>query len=214
MSNHYPFLKLLPTIGILLFFALYIYAASLYPGGSQADINSIGFEWRDNYWCNLMSAEAMNGEVNPGSPVALLGMVVLCSSMTIFFVQFANYFEDNIRWRRIIKIAGALGMFSAIFIFTQYHDIMTTLLSICGTVGLIGIIRALHKNDLTFFKASGLLCMVVIGVNNFFYYNESLIKYLPVIQKIAFILILSWTIALNLRMMKKPSLSDSHYSTP
>ena len=193
----------LPTLGIVTFIGLYIYSTTLYPGGSQADINSVGFDWRNNYWCNLMSLEAMNGLENPASPVALAGMVILCLSMTLFFFQFADYFVKSRNWKMTIKISGALAMLSAIFIFTGYHDIMTTILSICGVVGIIGIIRALHKNNLKFFMVSGIICMALVGINNLFYYNENLIKYLPVIQKVAFVLILSWTIGLNLIMKTK-----------
>ena len=107
-----------------------------------------------------------------------------------------------------VKIAGTLAMVSAVFIFTAYHDIMTTILSVSGVVGIIGIIRALHKNKLTFFKISGVICMALVGVNNLFYYNENLITYLPVIQHVAFILILAWTVGLNLIMKPKNDLQQ------
>jgi len=202
MTNAKALFSLLPTLGILTFIGLYIYSTTLYPGGSQADPNSIGFDWSNNYWCNLMSEDAMNGRENPASPVALMGMVILCSSMTLFFFQFANYFEKNRIWKMTIKIAGAFAMLSAVFVFTQYHDYMTSLLSISGVVVIIGIIRALHKNSMTFFQISGIICMALVGINNLFYYNEDLIKYLPVVQKVGFILILSWTIGLNLKMQE------------
>ncbi|NNK90643.1 MAG: hypothetical protein HKO89_08560 [Saprospiraceae bacterium] len=203
MKNIKALLRLLPTFGILIFIGLFIYSTTLYPGGSQADINSVGFDWRNNFWCNLMSKEAMNGLDNPASPVALTGMVILCASMTLFFFLFANYFVKNSTWKMTIKIAGALAMLSAVFIFTKYHDIMTTILSICGVVGIIGIIRALHINNLRFFKISGIICMALIGINNLFYYNENLIKYLPIVQKVCFILILAWTVGLNFKMKRK-----------
>ena len=41
-------LAYLPIIGILLFWVLFIYAATLYPGGSQADSNSVGYDWVNN----------------------------------------------------------------------------------------------------------------------------------------------------------------------
>ena len=96
-----------------------------------------------------------------------------------------------------IKISGALGMISATFIFTTYHDVMTTILSLCGTLVLVGMIRTLHKNQLPFFMVVGILCMLIVGMNNFFYYNEKLTQYSPIVQKIAFALILSWTVGLN-----------------
>jgi hypothetical protein len=202
-------LRLLPTLGILTFIGIYVYASTLYPGGSQADINSVGYDWRNNYWCNLMSEDAMNGLENPARPVALLGMVILCSSMTLFFFHFANYFEKNRIWKMTIKIANALAMGAAVFIFTKYHDIMTAISSICGVVGIIGIIRALHKNNLTFFKVSGMICVALLGILSLFYYNENLINYLPIVQKVGFIWILSWIVGLNLKMKNKNVLQQN-----
>jgi hypothetical protein len=200
MTIRKDILTLLPSFGILIFAGLYVYSASLYPGGSQADLNSVGFDWLNNFWCNLMSEKAMNGQENPARPVALVGMIILCSSMTLFFFQFANYFVKDRNWKITIRIAGTLAMLSAVFIFTMFHDVMTTILSICGVIGIIGIIRALHKNKMTFFKVSGIICMMLIGIINLFYYNENLIKLLPFVQMAAFILILAWTVGLNLKM--------------
>lgn len=50
---------LFPPTGILIFFMLYVVAALLYPGGSQADKASTGFSWMNNYWCNLLNEKAM-----------------------------------------------------------------------------------------------------------------------------------------------------------
>ena len=203
MINLKGLLKFLPTIGILVFIGIYIYASQLYPGGSIVDINSIGFDWRNNHWCNLMRESGLNGIQNQGRPVAIVGISILCFSMIIFFIQFANYFEKSRPWNTTIKISGGLAMLSATFIFTKYHDIMTTILSICGTIVIIVMIRALHNNQLTFFKVMGIFCILIIGLNNFFYYNEDLIQYSPLIQKIAFFLILSWTIGLNFIINRK-----------
>lgn len=200
MKNIKDILTLLPTYGILVFIGIYFYAASLYPGGSIADINSIGFNWSNNHWCNLMRESGLNGIENQARPVAIAGISILCISMIIFFIQFANYFEKGRTWNLAIKISGSLAMISATFIFTEYHDLMTTILSICGTIVIIGMIRALHNNHLTFFKVMGFFCILIIGLNNFFYYNEDLIQYSPLVQKGAFILILSWTVGLNLKM--------------
>ena len=80
---------------------------------------------------------------------------------------------------------------------------MTTILSICGTIVIIGMIRALHNNQFTFFKVMGIFCALIIGLNNFFYFNEDLIQYSPLVQKGAFILILSWTIGLNVIIVNR-----------
>ena len=106
-------LRLMPTLGILTFIGIYIYASKLYPGGSIADINSIGFDWRNNHWCNLMRESGLNGIQNKARPVAIAGITLLCISMIVFFFQFANHFEKSRSWNIIIKISGALAMLSA-----------------------------------------------------------------------------------------------------
>lgn len=62
----------IPFLGIILFSILYYYSSTLYPGGSQADINTIGFDWVNNYWCNLMNEKGMNGELNQARSFAIL----------------------------------------------------------------------------------------------------------------------------------------------
>ena len=203
MKSAKDLLILLPTFGILIFIGLFVYASSLYPGGSQADINSVGFDWMNNFWCNLMNENAVNGQENPASLIAIIAMIILCASVTLNYFYFAAIFEKNRIWKMIIKISGTISTLSAVFIFSKYHDIMTTLLSVFGALGIIGIIRALHKNNLTFFKLTGIVCMILVGMNNLFYYVESLIEYLPMIQKITFILILAWIVGLNLKMKNK-----------
>ena len=203
MINLKGLLKFLPTLGILVFISIYIYASQLYPGGSIADINSIGFDGRNNHWCNLMRESGLNGIQNQARPVAIAGITILCLSMIVFFIQFANYFEKSRIWNITIKISGGLAMLSATFIFTKYHNLMTTILSICGTIVIIGMIRALHNNQLTFFKVMGVFCILIIALNNFFYYNEDLIQYSPLVQKSAFLLILTWTIGLNFIINRK-----------
>lgn len=193
---------LLPTFGILTFIGLCVYAATLYPGGSQADANSVGFDWYHNYWCNLMSEKGMNGQDNPARPYSIFAMVLLCLSMIRFFFQFARAFVVSKFWKLTIIIAGILSMGSAMFIFTSHHDVMTTILSVGGVFGIFGIIRTLHKNKMTFYKISGIICIVIIGVNNLMYYDKDLIEYLPLLQKFSFILILAWTIGLNNEILK------------
>ena len=196
-------LKLIPTNGILIFIGLYIYAASIYPGGSPVDPNSIGFDWFNNLWCNLMSEKTINGLDNPASPISIFAAVVLCVSMIIFFFLFVKYFVKSILWKILIKSTGVLAMVSAAFIFTTYHDIMTTILSICGLVGISGILRALHLNKMHFLKGYGFICFLFIGLNNWFYYKEAFHAYLPVVQQMDIFLVLSWTVMINLKMRGK-----------
>lgn len=203
IRNHKNLYVLLPTFGIFTFIGLYIYAANLYPGGSQVDLNSVRFDWINNYWCNLMNENGMNGLQNNARPTAISAMIILCGSLLVFFFQFTQHYEKNGIWKAIIRTLGTLSMISAVLIFTKLHDIMTTISSILGVLVVVGIVRAIYKSNLTFYKISGIVCILLLAFNNYVYYSENYIEYLPLIQKITFVLVLVWIVGLNIKMINK-----------
>ncbi len=52
-----------------------------YPGGSSADITAVGFNWKQNYWCDLTGSLAKNGAVNSARPIALIALIGLYSGL-------------------------------------------------------------------------------------------------------------------------------------
>ena len=199
-EREYQIAKLIPIIGIVTFISLYIFSSTLYPGGSQADLNSEGFDWVNNYWCNLMNEKGMNGQPNPAMPYSILAMVILCLCLMFFFNQFAQIYSKSKIWKRIIKTSGIISMSFAILIFTKYHDLMTILSSLFGLFVVIGIIIELYKSELTLYKISGVVCILILGLNNYIYYSQQFIETLPLLQKITFSIVLLWIIGLNYEM--------------
>ncbi len=189
--------------GILCFVLLYIVSAALYPGGSQANINSEGFDWTHNYWCNLLSETAINGEVNPAEPFAISALFILCISLLIFFVQFAIRYSRSIFWKSLIQISAVLSMLFACLIFGKQHDIMTVLSSIFGLFLLIGIIRELHENKLHKFLITAIFCILILALNNYIYYTKQYLEFLPILQKISFAIVLAWVLTLNQHATKE-----------
>ena len=208
-EREYQIAKLIPIIGIVTFISLYIFSSTLYPGGSQADLNSEGFDWVNNYWCNLMNEKGMNGQPNPAMPYSILATVILCLCLMFFFNQFAQAYSKSKIWKRIIKTSGIISMSFAILIFTKYHDLMTILSSLFGLFVVIGIIIELYKSELTLYKISGVVCILILGLNNYIYYSQQFIETLPLLQKITFSIVLLWIIGLNYEMNKKKKRADT-----
>ncbi len=177
----------------------------LYPGGSQADLQSVGYDWVHNYWCNLMDDQAINGRPNPAKPFAILAMIILCLSLLVFFMQFALVFEDGKIWGHIIKWNATLSMSFAMFMFTSHHDVMTMLSSLFGLFVVIGIIRAVYRSNLSIYKIGGFICLVLLGINNYIYYSLGGIAFLPLVQKITFVVVLIWILGLHFEMVKMKS---------
>ncbi len=195
----------IPYLGVLCFTLLYWYSSILYPGGSQANINAESFDWINNYWCNLMSEKALNGKANLGRPYAIASMIVLCLSLMSFFIQFATFFSKSVLWKRLIQWSAILSMFFGCFIFTNYHDLMTSLSSFFGLFVVIGVIREIYHSKLRFYKISTLICLLLLAINNYIYYSHQFIEYLPFIQKISLVMVITWILGLNYELGRKIS---------
>ncbi|MGD1847727.1 MAG: hypothetical protein ACFB10_20235 [Salibacteraceae bacterium] len=202
-STLHAWFGLLPPIGIAGFFGLYLYASTLYPGGNQADLNATGFDWIHNYWCNLMLEAGMNGSPNPARPFAIFGMGVLCAGLSAFFIQFAVYFAQQKGWKFLIAINGIIAMLATMFLFTNYHDLLTIVASMFGLVTVSGILWELWQSDLKGYKISSILCLLLLGANNFIYYTGHFLEALPMLQKVSFLFVLAWIVGLHRTVLRR-----------
>lgn len=194
-------LLLTPVFGTLLFIVLYIVATLLYPGGSQVDKNSVGFSWTNNYWCNLLNENAINGKRNPAKPIAMTGMFVLCLTLSFFWFLFPTHVNVSKKLKLVIQISGTLAMIIAFFLFTNInHDLITNLASGFGLIATVGIFVGLYKTKWFGLFAFGLLNILLVAINNYVYYRKGLIVYLPVIQKITFAAFLIWVCCIDIHL--------------
>ena len=202
-------LNRVPVAGIIVFVLLYYYSSSLYPGGSQESLESVGFDWVNNYWCNLMSEYGMNGQINEAQPFAIVAIVILCFSVSIFFYQFTEVFIQD-KYRKItIKVTGILSMIFASLIFTDYHDLMTILSVLFGLPAVFGIVKETYYSELLGYKITGVGCIILLGVNNAIYFSTEFIEWLPLIQKLTFLIVLLWILGVNNEVRKRIGVSEN-----
>jgi hypothetical protein len=199
-------LLLAPIAGILIFICLYLISTFYYPGGSQASINDKEFSWANNYWCNLLTEKAMNGEHNPARPIAISAMFILCITLACFWYTFPRQIKFKKNIRLLIQVSGSLSMLFAAFLSTNLHDTIVNLASFFGIIAMVGTFAGLLK--LTWKKLFwlGIFNLLLVGLNNILYYGTGLLKYLPVIQKITFLFFLLWICLININLYKKQCL--------
>ena len=154
-------------IGIIISLLLLFIATIYYPGGSQYDKNSIGFDWANNYLCNLFDEKAMNGSTNPSRHWAIAGMFFLCTSFALFFVTFSNKIPHRSN-SKIIKYFGVSGMVFGFMAITPYHDLMVMLSSTTALVSLFYITVSIFKSKLHLFKFLCVFCLVISYACNVF----------------------------------------------
>jgi hypothetical protein len=185
------YLLLVPVAGAVLFLFFYYIATLHYPGGSQADKASKGFSWLHNYWCNLLNETAINEQPNAGRPYAMAGMLLLCLSLGWFWYCFPLYMSFKTSHRITMQLSGVSSMCIAFFIFTNLHDLIINAAALLALIALAGTFIGLYKMKWWKLFLFGLFNMSLVAVNNWLYYGGGLL-YLPVVQKITFLLFLLW----------------------
>jgi len=201
INNKQNFFLLTPLFGILIFIFLYFVATLYYPGGSNVDKTTPGFDWLNNYWCDLTGQLAKNGEINSARPIALIAMLILCSSLWVFWYYLPRLFSAN-KFNSIIRYTGITSMTVAIFLFTSLHDVVINIAGTFGIAALTGVFIGLYKNKLTKLFGFGVLCLGLMLFNYFIYQTNFLIPLLPLIQKTTFFLFLLWICLLDVYLYK------------
>lgn len=192
----------LPIVGGMVFCALFLAAAHAYPGGSNADNQAVGFNWYANYWCDLLGATAKNGRENKGQPLALSAMLVLCAALACFWLVVPDLFNSTPGLKKSIRIAGFISAFSSFFIFTNWHDSIINLSSLAGVWAALLLLRGLFLAKYRVFFYTGLGIIAVVLANLFIYYSKVGLAYLPIIQKVSFMYVLVWVMAICVVLIK------------
>ena len=172
-------------LGIILSIIFMITATVNYPGGSQADKNSIGFSWENNYISNLFEEQAVNDAPNTARPWAVGGMISLSIACSIFFVEFSRKIPDQSA-AKVIKYFGIAGMLFTFLIATPLHDIMVTVSSTIFLLSMFYITVFVFRSRLHIFKLLCVLYLLSFYSIMYIYGSGHLRQYLPIIQKVLF----------------------------
>lgn len=194
---------LTPFIGSFLFVILYVIAALLYPGGSGADKTTVGYNWTNNYWCNLLSAKAINGQLNTARPVAITAMMVLCLALSTFWILFPAITQLKKYHKLLIQVAGTVCMLTSFLLLIRIdHDLAVNTSSAFGLIAMIGTLIALYQLKWKWLFAIGLFDLLLVALNNYLYHsNETM--YLPIVQKFSFLAFLAWFSFISIELYYK-----------
>ena len=137
--------------GIIISTTLLVVSTRYYPGGSQYDKNSIGYDWKNNYLSNLFGEKAVNGSDNASRLWAISGMLFLCVSFALFFIEFSKKISSK-GAAKIIRYFGVGAMTFAFLAVTPFHDTMITIASTLALISMFYITVFVFKSKLHFFK--------------------------------------------------------------
>jgi len=164
---------------------------------------AIGYSWTNNYWCNLLSEKAINGQTNTARPVAVIAMLMLSLSLSSFWILFPVLTQLKKYHRLLIQVAGTIGMLASFLLLTNIdHDLAINAASAFGFVATIGTLVALYKLKWNWLFAFGLFNLLLVALNNYLYHSNEMM-YLPVVQKFSFLSFLGWFCCISMNLYQK-----------
>lgn len=202
-KNSRRFILLIPTLGMGLFLLFYIIAAIKYPGGTWKLPGNTGFSFWNNYLCDLLDNKAINGELNTARYFARISLGILCGSLMLLWNRLPSFFNRQSSNKNIMWISGNLALGVTFFLTSGTHDITIRIAGFFGVIAFITCFIELYKTEKKELFSFGVICLIVFLVNYFIYETQLFISSLPTIQKITFILFLSWFYFLNNALYKK-----------
>ena len=188
--------KHLLPLGIALSLVLLTVAVNTYPGGNQLSANSIGFDWKQNYMCDLFGEPAVNGTPNSARIWAISGWFILCASFASFFIRFSKNIDTKSA-ARVIRYFGILGMISASLVVTPLHNMAITATLIFSMISVLYITIFVFKSKLTWLKVLAILSMLIAYSTAAVYYTRFHPEILPTMQKATLVAFLTWFLYLH-----------------
>ena len=183
--------------GIITGILLLILSTFYYPGGTSENIHSEGYDWANNYISNLVRPLAVNGLENAARPYAIASVLFLTTSFGIFFVKFSNRIKIKSA-SFIIKYLGILAtVFGFITVIPAMHDIMVTATSILTLLIFFYITMIVLKSKLNWLKVMSILFLLTFYLGAYMYFTRSLLDYMPIVQKIIFLMQIIWILSLE-----------------
>lgn len=188
-------------ICVLVSVFLILVAALIYPGGSLADKNSIGFDWTKNFISNLFASKAINGLDNPSRIWAITGMAFHSVGYGLFFIHMSKKIPSG----HAVTVLKTIGLANIIFNFlitTSVHDIMVTISSTLSMLGLFYITVFILKTKLHLVKLGCIICLLTFYYTLFLYGSGNWGR-LAIMQKISFMASMFLILGLEYFIKKK-----------
>jgi hypothetical protein len=147
-----------------------------------------------------MAPEAKNGEPNTARPIGITAMFVLAISLGLFWFYIPKLFGFRTYTKQLVRYCGILSMAVLIFFLAGFHDSVINIAGVLGVIAMSLVIVALYKNRSYGLFALGIVCILLCILNNYIYYTEHFFYYLPIVQKISFLVFLLWFWLLDFRL--------------
>lgn len=188
--------KHLLLLGISIALLFLLIATIYYPGGSSFYSSTSGFDWVHNYLSDLFGDKAINGMDNGSRWWAVAGMLFLCISFGGFFLHFSQKISSKPA-RITIMSSGIGAMLAAFLTVSPLHDAMIPLSSTLVLIAVFYITVMVLRSRLHVLKILSILFLLFLYANNYVYFSQNYVVYLPLMQKVVLLMAVIWVGSLS-----------------
>lgn len=197
-------IKLLaPLWGMGFFVLFYVLASIKYPGGSRTDPKAEGFSFWNNYLCDLLDIQTLNGDRNPGRTFTILALFILCVGLMVLWMNLPKLFNTNGNNNQLVRTTGILALVLTMALPLGNHDVMVRIAGVTGLVAIFFVLQGLFKSGQKLLLGFGVFCLTVFLTNYIIYETGMYLKTLPVIQKFTFVFFLGWFAWMDLALYQQ-----------
>jgi hypothetical protein len=194
-------------VGVVSFIALMALAATFYPGGTWFDRTTLGYDFWQNFWCDMLHEKGLNGMPNPvGARLASAGMIALNAALLSLWLVVPRLFEERAilgRWIRVLGVAGVLGAVGIAFApsdrFPALHGTVVTLAGPAGigagVLSVAGCMSSKACSRTIAYLGVAMLLAALATLTRYacqFWLDVPASQVLPLLQKAATGLVLAW----------------------
>lgn len=195
-------LSILALICIGSFFLFGMLAMQHYPGGTYSQPASMGFQWLDNYWCDLYALKTFSGETNPARPWAILATGFLAVGFILSWICIPSLFSIS-RWRTVfIALPGIAGMALTIFLFSPWHDLIIPVAGGLLGLSLLATVPPLYRHGYNKYSLWGWFSLLTGTVTFVVYETGLMLESLPFLQKMSMFIFTAWIVGMDVEVLR------------
>ena len=107
----------LPLVGMFLFVILFLVATLQYTTGLETSVSGLGFNFKENYLCDLLDTNTLDGSINPAHLTARIALIIICFSLILFWYELPKLFPVKSNTLTIMQTTGILSMVICNYIY-------------------------------------------------------------------------------------------------
>lgn len=195
---------------IALFVALYAIAIVRYPGGTWFDRHAIGYDLWRNFVCDLTQPVALDGRPNPGAVFGKASMLAFDAGLSLGFLGTLRLGAPSAGMARVIRalsLVSFVGIAAVPLLPSLVFGALHSVAVLCGaTAGLFagGFCIAVQLRSERQIAALGLVmfaaAFVDAGIYAWSVSAGTTPLALPVLQRVALLLILGWLLSIGVAL--------------